>query len=236
MPTNVIPSGFLEEMKKISEDAELLKEVFKKWANEMAKVPASIKTLAENGWFFPYGVDTNLINSSVELIKKGEKKIAEKNIIKFYDKELKNIQEDICSRFPHRKKAISAAIRAHERKEYYLSIPVFLAQSEGICTEITGFRYFKMKKSIPATKKWAANFTPNSVFDVFLEPLKKENPLTKKQEKVQSGINRHDILHGDSVDYGEDIANSYKAFSLLCYLSDVVYDAKDILFLKNSKK
>ena len=39
------------------------------------------------------------------------------------------------------------------------------------------------------------------------------------------GLNRHDVLHGDSFDYGEDKINSYKALSLLLYISETVYEA-----------
>ncbi|PUB26349.1 hypothetical protein C8J95_11132 [Elizabethkingia sp. YR214] len=59
-----------------------------------------------------------------------------------------------------------------------------------------------------------------------LNPLK----IISSNRKVQDfdnpiGINRHDILHGQSYDYGENPINSYKALSLLFYIANIVLEA-----------
>jgi hypothetical protein len=59
--------------------------------------------------------------------------------------------------------------------------------------------------------------------------------MSKMQDHLKPiGFNRHDVLHGDCVDYGDDKINSYKALSLVNYLSETVYMAKEH-FEKNKK-
>ncbi len=63
--------------------------------------------------------------------------------------------------------------------------------------------------------------------ELLLEPLKYTGVMRQIQDLDNPlGITRHDVLHGDSVDYGEDGLNSYKALSLLNYLGETVYIAK----------
>jgi hypothetical protein len=43
------------------------------------------------------------------------------------------------------------------------------------------------------------------------------------------GINRHDVLHGNCVDYGDSKINGYKVLSLLNYIGSTVFEAKQYL-------
>ena len=71
------------------------------------------------------------------------------------------------------------------------------------------------------------NVKSDSIIEIVLEPLKHTGVTRQKQNLSNPlGINRHDVLHGDSVDYGKDKVNSYKVLSLLNYIGETVYMAK----------
>jgi hypothetical protein len=203
-------------------------------AQGVKKIPESTKTLAESGWYLPLNFHPVIVNRMAEHIKEGNSNLADIEMIAFLDDELSNIQKQINIRFPHRSKAINESLKAHKNGDCYLSIPVFFAQIEGICRELTGARFFKLKKNQSKTAQWLNNFNSDSILRMLLEPLGITGPMRQSQDSSNPiGINRHDVLHGDCNDYGESKINSYKVLSLLNYVSDTVYEAKKRLDDKN---
>jgi len=224
-----ITENFQSVISKISNEIETFQKTISKVFDGFLEIPNSVKVLAEYGWYLPFDFHPQAVNKLVSEIEEDGTKNVDLVMIAYLDNEIKNIESDIIKKFPKRKAAIQAAIRAHKNKEYYLSIPVFFSQTEGICRELTGKRFFKVKQK-PATIAWVSNFKSNSLMAYLLEPLKYAGPARMRQDpKKPKGINRHDVLHGDCFDYGKDSTNSYKAFSLLNYISDTVFEAKDYL-------
>lgn len=201
------------------------------------KIPESVKLLAENGWYLPLDFHPVEINRMASYIKEGKSQIVDEGMITYLDEKLTNIQDQLNKKFPERSSAINASIRAHKKHEYYLSIPVFFAQIEGICEDLTGDRFFKNKAKAPLTNEWLKNFEADSVIKILLEPLKFSGPMRKLQDFDNPiGINRHDVLHGNSVDYGDSKINEYKILSLLYYIGDTVFEAKKFLDRKDSQE
>ena len=206
------------------------------FAKSLQDVPESTKILAEYGWYLPIDFHPLTVNYYADELKKRNFEFVDKEMVALIDNEIVNIEAELVGKFPKREAALRSAFRAHNDQEYYLSIPVFYAQTEGICTEITGFRFFSIQKGQPATAAWAENLQRVSIMDIVLEPLKHTGIARQKQDLNHPlGINRHDVLHGDSMDYGEDKINSYKALSLLNYLGETVYLAKQDFDVKNQK-
>lgn len=194
-------------------------ELAVKLAEEAQKAPKSIIKLAEIGWYLPFDFHFPTVNEIKRLIDNGEIELADQEMIKIIDEQNEDIRNGLIEKYPHRKEAISAGMRAHKECEYYLSIPVFFAQTEGICKELTGHRFFKMKKGDPDTRKWADTYEKDTIISMLLEPLRITGETRRIQETSRpSGLNRHDVLHGDSCDYGRDKINSFKALSLLNYI------------------
>lgn len=117
-----------------------------------------------------------------------------------------------------------------------MSIPVFLAQSDGKCKSIMDNKYslFGVNKRngfTPWTSDWVqGNIEVGSIYDMVLGPLKIKGGFNKHESELNLlGFSRHDVLHGSSVDYGEDKTNSYKALSLLNYVGETVFMAKQYI-------
>jgi len=135
------------------------------------------------------------------------------------------ILQQIISMFPHREVIVTKAFRAHKNNDYELSIPVLLAQIDGVCFDFTKYEYFKKTNaSNPKTSKYFDDIKVNELFDRLLEPLKKTTSLSQNTdiEAVYQNyfLNRHMIMHGKDVSYATEI-NSCKVISFLAYIVSI---------------
>jgi len=112
---------------------------------------------------------------------------------------------------------------------YLLSIPVFIAQADGLLTEITEVKSGMMRdrsgKELQASKALREKLAGSEALG-FLHPILNlhESDFMKSAEARQiaaqaagesfTALNRHQVMHGESSDYGTEI-NSLKAFSFL---------------------
>jgi len=144
----------------------------------------------------------------------------------------KHIKEQLYTRYPNRKNVLESAFNAHDRGEYNLSIPVFLAQADGIGTQLlSGISPFSRKtSSTPRILVTAEEINRLSaqVDTTIIEPLGLPLGMTARSNSSERLLhphlyNRHEVLHGISVDYGNKI-NSLKAISILGHLATVFYD------------
>jgi len=218
-----------ESLAQVNQVLKAFQNSFNKTIDELKKMPESTRFLADQGWYLPLSVTPFQVS---ELINTNNSDILDRKMMLLIDNEINYIESELTKKFPNRKNPIQSGIRAHRNKEYYLSIPVFFAQIEGICKELTGLRFFATRNGEPKTELWATDINQDSILNLFLEPLRIIGKTREKQNPENPlGINRHDVLHGDSIDYGESGINSYKALSLLNYMSETVFKAKQ--FLKN---
>jgi hypothetical protein len=213
-----------------SEHARYSSALMEQWKIERVKAPASLRQLLHQGWYLSVYFNEATMNSLANDITIGNIASADQYIMDTFDEYSAIELEKLTKRFPSRTKAIVAAFDAHRKGEYFLSIPVFFAQTEGICKEIIGSRFFTVKKGMPTTTSWAsAHQERDDYVSLLLSPLIEVGEARRIQEMGKpSGANRHDVLHGDSLDYGTKV-NSSKAFSLLTYIGNTVYELKEWL-------
>ena len=119
--------------------------------------------------------------------------------------------------YPDRERILRDAFQAHREGKYTLSVPVFLAQADGITHDITRKQVFQestredIRKSLPPSEYGFA------VAILHLLVLRKL-PLWKPGQRSSSqDLNRHGVLHGTSVDYDNEV-NSLKAVSFLAWV------------------
>ena len=120
---------------------------------------------------------------------------------------------------------LTAAVNAHCREDFWLSVPVLLAQAEGIVAD--GFNHKGRMNSNTYTRYRAELFRAT---DDDLVPEAVNEALIRfcvgvvyvafaHGEPVSSTLSRHAILHGGDVDYGT-AANSLKVLLLIDFLQD----------------
>lgn len=192
--------------------------------NLTALTNKSFIKLAENGWFIPsmdfsidihYELAAELVRENIEMI--------DKKICELIDTEFDKLKKDIINSVPHRGRLIEAACSAHISKEYALSIPVFLSQTDGICKDKINKDFFGKTNGLPQTASFVDSLG-DSYTASLLAPFKYVIPITatEKQRDINSiSLNRHKVLHGEDYQYDTEL-NSYKSFSLLSYVSSVL--------------
>lgn len=221
--TNISPS-IIEFNQKLNSSLHPFSEQLEyEIEKSIRKYPNSLKMLAEYGWYWPFFDFPPTINSkNVNEVDEMMVALIKDNITK--------IEDDLINEFSHRAKPITAAIKAHKKKEYDLSIPVFFAQTDGICKELIGRNFFGADRSNgfkPYTYAWTEQFRAFSILGILTEPLKHKGGLNKHHsEDNLIGITRHSVLHGESSDYGNAL-NSNKALSLLYYVGYIVHKVKE---------
>ncbi len=180
--------------------------------------------LGENGWYLDLHIDMPFLWSLVEAFAKGSQEEAEVLLAEHFEERSEEIEKDIARRFPERGELIGAAFAAHRRGEYVLSIPVLLAQADGICKEASGQNFFLKRDRKPLTAAYVEQFTADTFTAALLSPLATALPIAaSERERGEnfSALNRHMVMHGESLDYGTRL-NGLKAISLVNYVSQVL--------------
>ncbi len=218
---------FLEQLEAFKKIGERLREYAK-------KTPEYFLLIAQYGWFVDLESDLNFPNQVASNLQNGNIDAANKLLIDYYKTNLDNIFESLLNRHHNRKEILESIKKSFDRGNHVLLIPAVLTQVDGICFDFTKKKFFiKEKKNkkykflpevITELEKSAGNF-----LELYLSPLQNQTPIMVREqdiEKFPCRLNRHEILHGVSTDYGTEI-NSLKVISLLKYVSDLLTDLDD---------
>lgn len=179
-------------------------------------------SLSKEGWFINYEMSPAQIYTALNLLNEDKIDSLNSYMVNIVKKDLVDTEEILITRHSKRKEPLKAAFRAHSMTEYYLSIPVFLAQSDGISNEMISIHVFKKPNRL---KKWVAKNSKEHIHKIMSSALLGleggEFHMNFNRKTFIKGISRHSILHGDNNSYGNEV-NSLKAISLLRYVSDII--------------
>ncbi|WLG91591.1 hypothetical protein [Pseudomonas cucumis] len=194
------------------------------------------------GWFFAWTGSLRETYIVTDHLKSIDEEQVNEYMADHYRSRMDCLSEDLTKKFPARAVAISAAVRAHQRADkdsYTLSIPVFIAQADGMISEILGavsalqkVDRTLMEQGAKKGETRAAHALRNKVADE--EDLNYVNPIltlhnldflmsqrdrasTQSSGGEFSALNRHQVMHGEVSDYGTEL-NSLRAFSFLCFV------------------
>lgn len=191
-------------------------------------IQAALLTLGNHGWFFDLEMPMSFLWELENTLNEGEITEAEVALVEYFRENLQSIENRFASKFPHRAKIINSAFNAHKRGEYELSIPVFLAQTDGICYEVINQHLFMRKrgekKPRPSTAIYVDSIASDTFRHALLSPLSQPLPISASQNERDNSfneLNRHLVMHGESLDYGTEI-NGLKSISLLNYVAQVL--------------
>ncbi|MFO1487200.1 MAG: hypothetical protein U1F65_01865 [Verrucomicrobiota bacterium] len=235
--------------KHIIEDSKWFKRVFKNVPHVPIALPPDIKRqqeriadriqeipkefrelsieLAKRGWYLNMDMPFKFLFSLRGVLKANKPKKIDATLMDYVEYSVEKIENEVLSVFPKRAQILSAAFRAHSQKAYTLSVPVFLAQADGICSELLGVSLYARSKGVPHTASTVERFKNDELLSSLLEPLRIAGALNaypNEKHEYRDILNRHEILHGKSLDYATEL-NSFRAISLLSYLCSVVQGA-----------
>lgn len=168
-----------------------------------------VVALAEEGWYLDPKLPVNACGVLAAVLAKGDAAAVSEWLVKHFRQRADEIEVEVAETFPRRTHILQEAFEAHRQKNYSLSIPAFLAQADGMCSDAFALHLFTGRpgRRVAELRKTNKN--------IMLDPL-----LRLLGARLAAGINRHEILHGRDLRYGTE-ANSLKAISLLAYLSFV---------------
>ncbi|TSA19331.1 hypothetical protein D4R75_09975 [bacterium] len=179
--------------------------------------------LAAQGWFPELDLTLGVSDEMNRLILDGKSAEVDQLLTKVYTKKLTDIEHKIAASYPDRMEIIRQAFSAHRKKQYCLSVPVFLVQADGIARHLTGGEFFRKARRRPLTAKFVETTIHNPIYAPLFEILRSNLPISASEHERQYAaidLNRHAILHGQDTNYGSE-TNSLKAVSLLSYLSSL---------------
>lgn len=194
-----------------------LKNSFQELPNHIQE---ALLLLGENGWYLDLEMSLPTLWHLKKILDEGNLLKAENMLVEYFENRLSKIEKSILKKFPRRKHLLKAAFNAHRREEYCLSIPLFLAQTDGICKEAVGQCLFMKSNRKPQTAIYVDQIANDTFMAALLSPLAKTLPINASENERPrrfNGLNRHMVLHGESLDYGSKV-NSLKAISLVNYV------------------
>jgi tRNA(His) 5'-end guanylyltransferase len=119
-----------------------LQQVAKAFKELPPHAQRAVLTLASHGWFFDLDMTPSELWRLSEAFSNNEEAKAEEELADYFESRVVEIKNNVIERFPKRKACLDEAFLAHLNGYYYLSIPVLLAQTDGICKEAVGHHLF----------------------------------------------------------------------------------------------
>jgi len=212
---------------------ESISPIFEQLQRSFRELPprtqGALLLLGEHGWYLDLEMPLPALWDLKEALSVGSVRDAEDALAEYFEGKIAEIEESIRKRFPHRERLIIAAFNAHRRQEYELSIPVLLAQTDGICKEVAGQYLFLKRDKKPRTAIYVERIAADTFTAALLSPLAVTLPIGASEDQRPAGfsaLNRNMVMHGESLDYGTK-TNSLKAISLLNYVAHVLSPEKE---------
>lgn len=200
------------------------KELQRSFRDLPPKIQEALLLLAQHGWYLDFNMPLSTLWEIKNAISSGEIIEVEESLVEYFESQLDEIESSFSAQFPHRSHIIASAFKAHRDGEYFLSIPVLLAQTDGICKEVVDQYLFIKKDKKPRTAIYVEQVAADTYKAALLSPLAASIPIGASEHEREEGfnlLNRHMVLHGESLDYGSQV-NGLKAISLVNYVSQAL--------------
>ncbi|MGP1680647.1 MAG: hypothetical protein ACTS6J_26280 [Burkholderiales bacterium] len=186
---------------------------------DKARFPGEMRIMAEHGWYVQPRMTPRQHREICRALAETRTAEVEAALVNYFEAELEEIEKTLCRNTPNRARLLRSAFAAHRRKDFAASIPLMLAQADGICRDYTGGHLFADRKTLQA---WVKAGKPSML--MYFAALVEVTPIIAS-EKVRASnpvaFNRHAIMHGESIDYDSE-ANGARAVSLLVYIDWVL--------------
>ena len=185
--------------------------------------PEILRTVIRHGWYPTAnmsGGEVAFLAGALEDPDEERAASAHQVFIYKFREEAVTIEQRLTTQFPDRAQVISDAFAAHHQDKFSLSIPVFLAQVDGIAWDHLGRSLFS-SKTIQEAEGLASGIKEGILRELFLGLMWSGWPhalhVSQRPDNF-SGLNRHQVMHGEVSDYGTEI-NSLQAMVLLNFCS-----------------
>ena len=217
-----------------------LEEATKQWQVILDQLPPALRdalaTLGVNGWYPDEQMETpDILYYAQSLKAQGDKEAANDELCRYFEKRADGILADLIKRYPNRQRFFHVAFANHKGGQYEASIPLMLAQADGISQDQIQVQVYSRQRGT-GDLKTATHAEKGDTFEramrlpfQLLLPLlfnEKEREQARREHGWSDYLNRHLVLHGADLSYPTRL-NSYRAMSWLGYVGAMLAeDAK----------
>ncbi|GGD86428.1 hypothetical protein [Planktosalinus lacus] len=222
---------FEENKIEINIDYDAFKAIGERLNEYTQNVSVHTLLVSRHGWFIDLIAPIDMPANAYTLFKSGNIKAGDKVIGDYYHEYIDDVFDTLKKRHKRRKFILEDILNGYKEKNYRMIIPCIFTQIDGISNDFTKKAFFtKKEKKYNHLPEFSALIKAETegFLDYYISPLQNQTPIMVN-EKYLGGFpckfNRHQIIHGSSVSYGNK-TNSLKAISFLKYLSDILTSLK----------
>lgn len=218
-----------------AEEEERLRQwstMFDDFARQLQDLPDQVRSqlavLMDRGWCLDPEMPHTWGRDLVEAFQEGEEEQAQQWLIDYFKGRLEEIEQTLVGRHLARSAIIAEAFLAHREGRYHLSIPVLLAQADGVIHDKHQRQLFSKKRSVNLADV-LAGLPDDDMRAIFMAAFYVDIPLTRNTQLLPAefdGLNRHAVLHGTDPNYGTEV-NGLRAVSILNLASYLVTEEED---------
>ncbi len=185
-----------------------------------------LQFLIEHSWYI--GANTTpfvTVRIKQMMENKDTESAIDEEMARAYREATSYVLADLSRLFPSRSRIITDAFEAHAAGKYTLSVPVMLAQADGIAYEVINRYFFQGKPESSSLLKAKAQAS-GELQKGLVESLMISGSL-RATGRTHAVLNRHSVLHGTSTDY-PTVVSSLKCISLLDYFLLIIDAGKEL--------
>jgi len=187
---------------------EFIQRAQEAFARLDAALRDTLQTLGMNGWYPDDEIDMPGLLDFTKGFDLGEEEKTNEALCQHFEARSEAIVNDLVVMTPKRERFLRTALEAHRDQKYELSIPVFLAQADGMWQDFTKASAGKAGKEMrlysrsrktgrPHTAKWVESVKSDERGDALLYPLVVPIPISASDEEVVlKGALVRQVLHG----------------------------------------
>ncbi|UPG92690.1 hypothetical protein [Luteibacter aegosomatissinici] len=219
------PEGVRDFIKAQRRKVDESLERFATWRGRLPPIAREqLTSMAREGWFLDARMPHALRWRFQERMGAGDVDGATALMRDYFAERASGMLEELSRAYPRRAALLHSAFAAVERGDHGLAIPVLFAQVDGVCFDASTGAAFFVKAGRNALgnhlrRKGAAPFS--ALAAIYIEAFTADLPVHQNENQRPAGfhgLNRHQVVHGEVVDYGS-LENSLRAMSLLYYVA-----------------
>lgn len=182
------------------------------------RLEKAVGALAQRGWFVDGEMSPTFIVDVARHALEGLEKVTDAKMVSHFEDELDNIEEKLVGFAPKREHVIRSTFDAVRRGDDVLAVPMLFIQADGLCHDHGLGSFFMRTKGNQSAPAAMVRLSDEGLRkSLLMAPVFRVLPLyMRPDERGPSfiGLNRHQVLHGEAIDYGTH-ENSLRAVSFL---------------------
>lgn len=217
-----------EEEERLRQWSTMFDDIARQLRDMPDEVRGQLAVLMDQGWCLDPEMPHTWGRDLVATFREGEHEEAQQWLIDYFKGRLEEIEQTLVERHQKRGAIIADAFQAHRERRYHLSIPVLLAQADGVIHDRHQRQLFSKKRTANLMAVMS-DLPDDDMRAIFMAAFYVDIPLTRNTLLLPDGfdgLNRHAVLHGTDPNYGSEI-NSLRAVSIVNLASYMVSEEEE---------